>query len=76
VNSGEVVVVQLVRGDDVGGVACRLNEQQRTGQACLVCAESKGLDFSRAHVGYVAGESVCVHRYCLGSWQDGSVRVR
>ena len=74
--SGAVVVIQLVRGNDAGGVPCRLNPQQRSGQACVVCAKDEPPDGNRAPIGYVAGQSVFVHRYCIGPWQAGAVRVR
>jgi hypothetical protein len=68
------VTIQLVRGSDPGGVRCVLNERQRRGTACVVCGRSEALDTNGRHVGYVAGQSVVVHGYCIGRWQLGEIR--
>jgi hypothetical protein len=72
----DVILIQLLRGSDAGAVAARLDQEQRHGRACVVCGRSADLDTYRTHVGYVADQSVAIHRYCLGPWQDGAVRVR
>jgi hypothetical protein len=72
----DITRVQIINGSDAGAIPCRLNDQQRRGQACLVCGKRERLEETRARVGYVDGKPVFIHSYCSGAWQNAAVRVR
>jgi hypothetical protein len=76
VAENDLTLVQLVKGSNAGAVPCRLNDQQRAGQACLVCGRQDDMQERCARVGYVDGRPVFIHTYCSGRWQNGDVRVR
>jgi hypothetical protein len=71
-----VTKVQIMSGSDAGAIPCRLSDQQRAGQACLVCGRETGPESPRAKVGYVDGEPVFIYTYCSGDWQRGAVRAQ
>ena len=66
----DVTVIQVVRGQDTCGTACRgLTEAQKTGRACLHCGGDEGqLD----NLGWINGEiRGKAHPWHLDAWRTG-----
>jgi hypothetical protein len=69
VTSEDITVIQIVRGSDGGAKRLAgLTEDQKAGQACIVCG---GTGDVTEHIGYVDGTSVKVHVYCAAQWRYG-----
>lgn len=65
----DVTVIQVVRGDDTGGTACRgLTEEQKAGRACLHCGGTENL----TPFGWIRGEHrAAMHSWHLDAWRTG-----
>lgn len=68
-NGDEVTLIQMVPGSDSGAARrTGLNEEQRAGDACLVCGGTHNLGVD---VGWVEGRAVRVHSHHVEAWRMG-----
>jgi hypothetical protein len=69
----DVVVIQVVKGSDAGGVRrAGLTEAQRTGRACVMCFRT---DAPTVPVGWIDDQTVLVHSFCVSAWRFGGRNV-
>ena len=69
--SEDITVIQIVRGSDGGAKRLAgLTEEQKAGQACIVCG---GAGDVTEHIGYVGATSVKVHMHCAAQWRYGAL---
>jgi len=71
VTSEDITVIQIVRGSDGGAKRLAgLTEEQKAGQACIVCGDTGDVT---EHIGYVGVTSVKVHMQCAAQWRYGAL---